>query len=337
MIITKTPFRISFFGGGSDYPAWYEEHGGVVLSTSIDKYCYITCRYLPPFFGYKSRIIWTKMENVNDVSEIQHPVVKEALKFLNIKEGVEIHHDADLPARAGLGTSSTFTVGLFNALYTMLGKAVSKHQLASKAIHLEQEILKENVGSQDQVAAAFGGFNRIKFGGSEHIVVQPVVLPGAKLNALQDHLMLFFTGFSRTASEIVVEQIQNTKNRTKDRELKTMMAMVDHAIEILRGSKPLDDFGKLLNEAWQIKKSLSSRISTSHIDDIYDAGRSAGALGGKLLGAGGGGFILFFVKPELQKQVKGKLSSLLHVPFRFENQGSQIIHYTNHDHESNFV
>lgn len=333
MIITGTPFRISFFGGGSDYPAWYETHGGAVLSTSIDKYCYITCRYLPPFFEYRSRIIWTRMENVNEVSEIQHPVVREALKLFNIHDGITIHHDADLPARAGLGSSSAFTVGLLHALHTLMGRAVSKRQLALEAIHFEQNILKENVGSQDQVASAMGGFHRMAFGGPDTVTLEPIVLSPARLKSFEDRLMLFFTGFARTASEIAEEQIKNTKEGAKDSELTRLVAMVDEAADILQHEKPLREFGVLLDEAWRIKKSLSSRISTPRVDEIYAAGKSAGALGGKLLGAGGGGFILFFVEPELRARVKEKLSSLLHVPFHFENLGSHIIHYSRRGHD----
>jgi D-glycero-alpha-D-manno-heptose-7-phosphate kinase len=325
MIISRTPFRISFFGGGTDYPVWFKKNGGAVISTSINKYCYITCRYLPPFFEHKHRIIWSKIESVQNIDEIQHPAVNAALKFFNIQEGLEIHHDGDLPARTGLGSSSTFTVGLIYALHSLTGKIVSKKQLALEAIHLEQELLKENVGCQDQVVAAFGGFNKIEFGGPENITVQPMSLPPAKLNSFQDHIMLFFTGLSRYASEIAAEQIKNTPNKTA--ELTALNNMVGEAIKILNGNGPLDDFGKLLDESWKIKKTLSSQISNPHIDDIYTAAKEAGAIGGKLLGAGGGGFIIFFVKPELQPKVKEKLKNLLYVPIRFENLGSQIIYY----------
>ena len=325
MIITRTPFRISFFGGGTDYPVWFENNGGAVISASINKYCYITCRYLPPFFEHKHRIIWTKVESVKNTDEIQHPAVNAALRIFNIQEGLEIHHDGDLPARTGLGSSSSFAVGIIHALHALKGKIVSKRQLALEAIHLEQEVLKENVGCQDQVVAAFGGFNKIEFGGSNKITVSPMPMSSERLNLFQDHLMLFFTGFSRTASEIAAEQIKNTPNKTF--ELKALRNMVEEAVEILDGNGPLDDFGKLLDESWKIKKSLSLKISNQHIDEIYTAAKSAGALGGKLLGAGGGGFILFFVKPELQPSVREKLGNLLQVPFRFENLGSQIVYY----------
>lgn len=326
IIICRTPFRISFFGGGTDYPVWYKEHGGAVLATSINKYCYITCRYLPPFFDYKYRIVYSKNEIVTDISEIQHPSVRETLNFMKLDSGVEIHHDADLPARTGLGSSSAFTVCLFNALYALKGKMITKRQLALDAIHIEQDILNENVGSQDQTTAAFGGFNKIVFGGEQQIQVQPVTLNSRKIQLLQDHLMLFFTGFSRTASEIAGEQIKQTPN--KKNELDKMLKMVDEAISILNGEdSDITDFGRLLHESWMIKRSLTDKITTSQIDKIYEAALKAGALGGKLLGAGGGGFILFFVEPEFQPEVKEKLKHLLYVPVKFENLGSQIIYY----------
>lgn len=325
MVITKTPFRISFFGGGSDYPVYYENNGGgAVLSTSINKYCYITCRHLPPFFEHKHRIVWSKTELVKDIEEIQHSSVRETLKFLNIQKGVEIHHEADLPARSGLGSSSSFTVGLLHALYALSGKMVTKRQLALDAIHIEQERLKENVGSQDQTAAAFGGFNKIEFGGSHKINVLPIALGHDRLNAFQDHLMMFFTGLARNSSEVAAEQILNTPKKTA--EIKRMLEMVGEAVTMLeKGS--FDDFGALLHESWQIKRGLTSQITNSFIDEVYEAGREAGAIGGKLLGAGGGGFILFFVKPERQSKVREKLNKLLCVPFKFEKFGSHIIHY----------
>ena len=326
MVITRTPFRISFFGGGSDYPAWFENNeSGHVLSTSINKYCYISCRYLPPFFEHKSRIIWSKLESVKEINEIQHPSVRETLKFLDINDGIEIHHDADLPARSGLGSSSTFTVGLLHALNALKGRMITKRQLALDAIHIEQEIIKENVGCQDQTIAAFGGLNKIEFGGLQKITVKPISMDFNKWHSFQNHLMLFFTGLSRNASDIAAEQIRNTHNKTS--EIRTMMQMVDEGINILSGSDNLEDFGKLLHEGWKLKKSLSSQITNPVIDEIYMVGQEAGATGGKLLGAGGGGFMLLFVKPELQPKVKEKLKKLLYVPFKFENIGSQIIYY----------
>ncbi|MBI4180945.1 MAG: kinase [Chloroflexi bacterium] len=325
MIISRTPFRISFFGGGTDYPVWYHENGGAVLGTTIDKYCYITCRYLPPFFEHKYRIVYSLTELVRDIDEIRHPAVRETLRFLGITEGVEIHHDGDLPARTGLGSSSSFTVGLLHALYALKGIMPPKMQLAQEAIDIEQNIIKENVGSQDQVLAAFGGFSRINFSGDGNIEIEHIIIKPQRLELLQNHLMLFFTGFSRTASEIASEQIKQTPN--KKRELAEMQGMVDEAINILDGDNDLLEFGKLLHQSWQLKRSLTDRISTPSIDAIYDRAICAGATGGKLLGAGGGGFILLFVSPELQARVKENLNGLLHVPFRFENLGSQIIFY----------
>jgi len=325
MIISRTPFRVSFFGGGTDYPAWYRENGGAVLATTIDKYCYITCRYLPPFFDHKDRIVYSKIERIKDIEEIEHPSVRETLRFMDIDKGVEIHHDADLPARTGLGSSSSFTVGLLHALYALKGTMCTKKQLAEEAIHIEQNMIKENVGSQDQILAAFGGFNRIDFGGEDDFQIRPITLNDQRLELLQNHLMLCFTGFSRAASEIAGQQIKNIPHKKK--ELTTMHQMVDEAQNILNGNNDLLEFGKLLHESWQLKRSLSDKVSTSEIDEIYDAARNAGAIGGKLLGAGGGGFILFFAEPEIQPRIKAKLDRFLHVPFRFESLGSQIIFY----------
>lgn len=333
MIISKTPFRISFFGGGTDYPAWYTEHGGAVLATSIDKYCWITARHLPPFFDYKHRIVYSKYEMVNDIDTIQHPSVRETLKFMKLEKGVEIHHDADLPARTGLGSSSAFTVGLLNTLYALTGKLVTKKQLALEAINIEQNMIRENVGSQDQTTAAFGGFNRIQFGGKDGIYVQPVTVGANKMQLLQDCLMLFFTGFVRTASEIAGEQIKKIPEKTA--ELTRMTEMVNEAINILHQSdSDITDFGRLMHENWMIKRSFTDKITTPYIDQIYEtATRDGGAVGGKVLGAGGGGFILFFVPPENHPRMKEKLEGLLYVPFKFETGGSQIVHY---DPEDNF-
>ena len=325
MIITRTPFRISFFGGGTDYPVWYRENGGAVLGTTINKYCYITCRYLPPFFEHKHRIAYSQIEVTQNIEEIRHPAVRETMRFMGISEGLEIHHDGDLPARGGLGASSSFTVGLLHALYALKGIMPSKMQLAKEAIHIEQNMTRENVGSQDQVLTAFGGLNRVAFSGEDDIRVQPIAIKPERLEQLQNHLMLFFTGFSRTASQIAAEQIKETPN--KKRELTEMQRMVDEAMNILNGDKDLEDFGKLLHEGWQLKRSLTNKISTPYIDYLYEAALHAGATGGKILGAGGGGFVLFFVKPELQPKLRESLYGLLQVPFRFENLGSQIIFY----------
>lgn len=325
MIISKTPFRISFFGGGTDYPVWHETNHGAVLSTTIDKYCYLTCRYLPPFFEHKYRVIYSRIELVKDISEIAHPSVRGCLRFLRLRQGVEIHHDGDIPARTGIGSSSAFTVGLLNSLYALKGMMVGKEGLARDAIHVEQNMLKENVGSQDQIASAYGGFNLIKFHGKRNFEVQPVTIDNDRLDDLQSSLMLFFTGFSRNASDIAAEQIRKTSG--KKRELSKMYGLVQRAVEIINGKGDLNEFGRLLHETWRIKRELTDRISTPAIDDIYNVARKAGAVGGKLLGAGGGGFMLFFVKPGTQPKVKKALRHLLHVPFRFETSGSQIIFY----------
>ena len=326
MIITRTPFRISFFGGGTDIPAWYRENGGAVLSTTIDKYCYISCRGLPPFFDHRHRLVYSKQELINDITEIIHPAIRETFRFMNISEGLEIHHNGDLPAKSGLGSSSSFTVGLLHALYALKGKMIAKRRLALEAIHIEQEMIKEHVGSQDQVAVAFGGLNRITFSGQHNIEVNPIILSKSRFQQFQDHLMLFFTGFSRLASEIEEDKIKQISN--KKSELSSLYNMVEDAIDILNGEGDIVDFGRLLHESWRLKKSLSDKVSTSYIDDIYETGIKNGAIGGKLLGAGGGGFILFFVKPEDRDRLKQTLGHLLHVPFRFDTTGSQIIYYS---------
>jgi len=325
MIISRTPFRVSFFGGGTDYPVWYRENGGAVLGTTIDKYCYITCRYLPPFFKHRHRIVYSRIENVEDISEIAHSSVRETMKQLQIERGIEIHHDGDLPARTGLGSSSAFTVGLLNALYALKGSMVPKMQLAKEAIHIERNLLEENVGSQDQVLVAYGGFNRIEFDRDDSAIVTPATIKPERICELQSHLMLYFTGFVRTASDIAAAQIKETPNRK--RQLKIMRQMVDVAVTILNSNGNINEFGKLLNDSWQLKRSLTSYISTPEVDEIYSAAIQAGASGGKLLGAGGGGFILIFCTPEKRPNVKKALSKLLHVPFKFEKQGSQIIFY----------
>jgi D-glycero-alpha-D-manno-heptose-7-phosphate kinase len=325
MIISKTPFRISFFGGGTDYPVWYKENQGAVLSTTIDKYCYITLRYLPPFFPHKYRIVYSQIEMVKNVNEILHPAVKAALNFLKIEKGVEVHHDGDLPARTGLGSSSAFTVGLLHSLYALKGQMPSKEKLAKEAIHIERDILKENVGAQDQVATAYGGFNKITFIGNDEIRVEPITLTKERIKELENHLMLYFTGFSRFASDIAKIQIVNTPQ--KRRELTLMYQMVSEAVNILNENKNILEFGKLLNETWELKRSLSDRISTPEIDKIYERALRAGAIGGKILGAGGGGFMLLFVPPEKQPNIKEKFKDLLEVDFNFEKDGSQIIYY----------
>ncbi|MDO8486246.1 MAG: kinase [Candidatus Staskawiczbacteria bacterium] len=329
MTISKTPFRISFFGGGTDYPAWYRENGGQVLSATIDKYCYLTVRHLPPFFPHKHRIVYSKVEAVNDINEIMHPVARAALEFFKINKGLEIHYDGDLPARAGMGSSSSFTVGLLHSLHALNETVPSREQLAKEAIYLERDVLKENVGVQDQVAVAHGGFNKIIFGRNDEIKVEPISVKEDRIKELDSHLLLYFTGFSRYASEIAKEQIERIPERKK--ELSLMHKMVDEAIDILKDDKrDIVEFGKLLSQSWQLKKGLTNKISNPAIDNIYQKALNAGAIGGKLLGAGGGGFILLFVSPEKQPQVREALKGFLEVPFRFEKGGSQII-YKNHE------
>jgi len=326
MIVTRTPFRISFFGGGTDYPIWFREHGGSVLSTAINKCCYISCRWCPPFFNYHSRISYSRVENVGDNSAIEHPSVRGCLQFLGIDQGIEVNHVADLPARTGLGTSSAFTVGLLLGLYALRDQMRDKHTLATDAIHVEQDLLQEAVGAQDQVSAAYGGFNRINFHTDGSIGVDRIVTPPSRLADLEQHLVLYFTGFSRTASEIATEQLRMTPHKT--RELTLMLQLVDEAESIISTpGRCLDEFGRLLHESWQIKRTLTRKVTTPEIDEIYEAGMSAGALGGKLLGAGGGGFMLFFVHPERREALRLRLKKLLCVPFGFSNRGSHVVVY----------
>ncbi|MFH1153437.1 MAG: kinase [Pseudomonadota bacterium] len=323
MIISRTPFRISFFGGGTDYPAWSRQHGGQVLSTTIDKYCYLTLRYLPPFFEHRYRVVYSKMENVKRVDEIMHPVVRETLRYLDFDTGLEIHHDGDLPARSGMGTSSSFTVGLLNAICALQGVVCGKMQLADQAIHIEQELVGDTVGSQDQAAVAFGGLNRIVFHKNGKVDVRPVSVSIDRINELNDNLMLFFTGVLRTASTIARQYVVDLER--KEHLLRLMHQMVDTGIEILCSHRSLCSFGDLMHQGWLLKKSLSSEISNSCIDDVYGRALDAGALGGKITGAGGGGFMLLFVPRDDQARVREALGELLHIPFRFEGNGSQII------------
>lgn len=327
MIISRTPFRVSFFGGGTDYPVWFQKEGGAVLATTINKYCYVSCRYLPPFFEHKTRIVYSKVEAVRSHQEIEHPAVRAVLQYLKINQGVEIHHDGDLPARTGLGSSSAFTVGLLHALKALKHAMPTKFELAKEAIKVEQGILKENVGCQDQVLSAYGGLSRVDFYPNREIQVTPLILSGRRFGDFQKHLLLFFTGFSRTASEIAKEQITQTKNRKK--ELQTMYEMVNEGVSLLtsRSSHALNNFGMLLNEGWKLKRSLTTKISTPLVDEVYEKARKNGALGGKLLGAGGGGFMLIFAKPEDHPRIRRALRGFLRVPFSFETGGSQIIFY----------
>jgi D-glycero-alpha-D-manno-heptose-7-phosphate kinase len=325
MIITRTPLRVSFFGGGTDYPAWFREHGGAVLATTIDKYLYLHCRYLPPFFDFRSRIVWSQIEVVQKPDEIKHPAIRGILQWLKIEEGVEIHHHGDLPARTGLGSSSSFSVGLLHALHALRGELVSKRRLAEEAIYVEQQVLCENVGVQDQIQSAFGGLNRIDIHADGSFEVSPLAVRADRLAGLQKHMLLLYTGLSRTASEIAAEQVSTMGAKTA--ELKAMRAMVDEGEKILVGNGELRDFGRLLDESWKLKRTLSSKIAPAFVNEIYETARRAGAEGGKLLGAGGGGFMLIFVPPERRAAVLKALGKLLPVPFQFERGGTQIVFY----------
>ena len=324
MIISKTPCRVSFFGGGTDYPNWYREFGGRVLATTIDKYVYVSCRRLPPFFEHRLRLSYSKIEHCRSAAELQHPTAREVLRYLGVNEGLEIHYDGDLPSRSGVGSSSAFTVGLFNALATLMGQDVTPKELAAKSIEIEQEMVKECVGSQDQVSAAYGGFNIIDFCTDGEIRVQPVPINRDRLGELEDCLMLFFTGIVRTASTIASSYVPDLLGRK--RQLSRMYEMVEDAVGVISDSSDLDDFGVLLGEMWLEKRSLGEGIATDEIDRIYSQALKAGALGGKLIGAGGGGMLLLYVPSTFQHSVKQALKDLIHIPFRFDPLGSQIIY-----------
>jgi len=330
MIISRTPFRVSFFGGGTDYEPWFKEYGGAVLSPAINRYCYLNCRFLPPFFDYQNRIVWSQIETVNDYDEIIHPVVREVLRMHQLKN-ISIHHDGDLPSRSGLGSSSSFTVGILNAINALTGAISTKEDLARTAIYVERELLGENVGVQDQIAAAYGGFNKIEIATNGNFSVKPVTVLPERLETLQSKLLMFYTGTSRTASEIAGDKIKAIPNKKK--ELHRMRAMVDEAINIINSSVVIKNFGLLLYESWKIKSQFSDKGAPAFINDIYELAIKAGALGGKLLGAGGGGFMLFFVPEDKKERVLYALRDLLLVPIQFEDSGSQIIfhdpdHYT---------
>jgi D-glycero-alpha-D-manno-heptose-7-phosphate kinase len=325
MIISRTPFRISFFGGGTDYPAWYRQHGGRVLASAINKYCYITCRYLPPFFEHRFRVVYSKIEDRLSVDEIVHPAVREVLRYMGVEHGVEIHHDGDLPARSGIGSSSSFAVGMLHAIHALKGRIPTRQELSQQAIHIEQDVLHEAVGSQDQVMAAHGGLNLVEFLRNEEIVVTPITLNAEQVREFNSHLMLFFTGVSRTASEVAKTYVEGLGE--KDRQLREMSAMVDEALAILRQGSDMERFGRLLHHGWIAKRSLNSKISTTYIDEIYDSAKQAGALGGKLIGAGGGGFMLIFARPSDHARIRERLSRLIHVPFKFDFSGSRIIFF----------
>lgn len=332
MIIARTPFRMSFFGGGTDMQDFFSEHGGAVLSATFDKYCYINVRHLPRFFEHKTQISYSKIEKVNSVSEIEHPAVRNAMQMLDMHELI-IGYDADLPARTGLGTSSSFAVGMLQAFYALKGKYVSKKKLADDAIYLERVLCNEAGGWQDQIAAAFGGLNRIDFHGNEY-EVHPVIINPERKQALNDNLMMFFTGFSRYSNEIQIDTQKHIHDKTK--QLLEMKSLVYQAEEILEDKhRDLNEFGKLLDYTWKLKRQTGSKISTSTIDDMYQKAVDAGALGGKLLGAGGGGFLLFYVEKDKQESVKKALSKLLLIPFKFENMGTEIIYYFPEEYSPN--
>lgn len=328
MIITQTPFRMSFFGGGTDFEGFYKEHGGAVISTSFDKYCYVNVKHLPRFFDYSTELMYAKTERVTNIDDIKHPAIRNAMKMLDMHE-IRLTYEADLPARSGLGTSSSFAVGMLNAFYALKGKYADKRKLADDAIYLERVLCAEKGGIQDQIAASFGGFNRIDFNGDGY-TVNPVIISPEKKKQLNDNLMLFFTGFSRFSSDI--QQTTEKSMKEKTSELLEMLSLVDDAEKILNSGNDLNEFGDLLHQTWLLKRGISAGISTSSIDMLYEKALKAGARGGKLLGAGGGGFLLFYAEKDKQSFVKRELSELLYVPFKFENVGTRVIHYTPEDY-----
>lgn len=323
MVISQTPFRMSFFGGGTDYEGFYKEHGGAVISTTFNKFCYVNIRRLPHFFDYSSQLVYSVIERVKTLDEIKHPLMREAMKYLNMAD-LHVIYDADLPARSGLGTSSSFAVGMLNAMYALQGKYVDKKQLAEEAIYLERVLCNESGGIQDQIAAAYGGFNRINFS-AEGFSVNPIIISKERKQLLNDNLMLFFTGFTRYSHEVASSQVKATKDKTA--QLKEMLSLVDEAEKILVSEKNLNEFGKLLDYTWKLKRGLTTSISTDSIDMIYEKAIKAGAIGGKLLGAGGGGFFVFYVEKDKQASVKDALKDLMYVPFEFESEGTRINYY----------
>ena len=330
MIITKTPFRMSFFGGGTDMESFFMENGGAVLSTTFDKYCYVNVRHLPRFFDYSTELSYAKIERVTDVNDIQHPAIREAMKMLDMHE-IRLTYEADLPARSGLGTSSSFAVGMINAFYALKGKYADKKKLADAAIYLDRELCKEAGGWQDQIAASYGGFNRINFN-SDGYEVLPLIINPERKRQLNNNLMMFFTGFTRFSSDV---QKANASNKAdKVNQLKEMLALVDEAEKVLVDKQSdLDEFGRLLDHTWRIKRKTGNTVSTNSIDELYDKGLKAGALGGKLLGAGGGGFLVFYVEPDKQEKVKKAMEDLLYIPFEFEDGGTRVIHYSPETYE----
>ena len=330
MIIVKTPFRMSFFGGGTDIPVFFNEYGGAVISTTFDKYAYVNVRHLPPFMPYYSELVYSKFERVNSIDEIVHPLIRECMRLHDIHE-IRLTYEGDLPARTGLGTSSTFAVGMLNAFCALKGKMMSKHQLAQEAIHVERDILQEHGGWQDQVAAAYGGLNRIDFSEGQ-FKVTPIIIHPDRKKELDDNLMLFYTGVQRFSSEIQADTFAKPVDKTK--QLLDMLALVDEAQNILTDKNTsLNELGKLLDYTWKLKRGTGNKVSNNSIDDLYDKGIKAGALGGKLLGAGGGGFLVFYVQPEKQKSVRKAMKDLMYIPFEFENEGATIIHYSPETYE----
>lgn len=325
MIITKTPFRMSFFGGGTDMEDFFKENGGAVLSTTFDKYCYVNVRHLPRFFDYKTHLTYSKMEYANTYDEIQHPAIRNAMKMLDMHE-IRLTYEADLPARSGLGTSSSFAVGMLNAFYALKGKYADKKKLADEAIYLERVLCNEAGGWQDQIAASFGGFNRINFNADGYEVLPLIINPERK-KQLNNNLMMFFTGFTRFSSD--VQKANASSKEDKTAQLKEMLSLVDEAEQVLVDKdKDLDDFGRLLDHTWKLKRQTGSSVSTDSIDAYYKKGIEAGALGGKLLGAGGGGFLVFYVQPDKQESVKEAMKDLMYIPFKFEDGGTRVIHYS---------
>lgn len=330
MIITRTPFRVSLFGGGTDYPAWYLENGGAVVGTTIDKYCYLSVRTLPPFFEHKHRIVYSKIENVCDPSEIQHPAVRAVMQEHPTNHGIEVHHFSDLPARSGLGSSSAFTVGLINAMRALEGKITSATQLGLEAIRIEQEVIGEKVGSQDQVWAAHGGTNSIEFNQNGRIDVSKLIMRPGNHALLNDHILLFFTGFTRIAETIAVKKIENVKKKSS--QLTTLHQMAVEAKSILQSKEPeFNNLGLMLDDAWRLKRELANGVSNPVIDHIYNVGKTAGALGGKLLGAGGGGFMMFFAPPHTHQKIKSALSNLIHVNCNIGSEGSKVVSYEHYE------
>lgn len=327
MIITQTPFRVSFFGGGTDFPDFYKEHGGSVISTSIDKYCNVTVRYLPPFFEYSNELVYSTREHVSSLEEIRHPLIRETMRWMDVRN-IYVAYDADLPGRSGLGTSSSFAVGMISAFYALKGKYADKKRIAEDAIHIERVLCRESGGVQDQIAAAYGGLNRIDFN-ADGFKVSPIIINKNRKQELNDSLMLFFTGFSRLSFDIQAQHEQAIKSKAE--ELKSIYSLVNDAEKVLTGNGSLSELGRLLNYTWQLKRGITSRVSTDVIDDVYQKAIQAGATGGKLLGAGGGGFFLFYVEPDQQRYVRKALANFLEVPFKFEDNGTRVLYYASED------